>query len=56
MNKWAPVVAMICIVVLEVVALIQGIDGAAFGVVIAAVAGLGGYQVKALKDKAKGGE
>jgi len=36
-------VAMICITALELVALICNIDGAFFGVVVAAIAGLGGY-------------
>lgn len=52
---WTPIVAMICIVILEVVALIQGVNGAVFGIVIAALAGLGGYEIKVLKDKIKGG-
>jgi len=38
------------IVVLEVVALFNGIDGALFGLVIAAISGLAGYQLKASKD------
>ena len=52
---WPPIIAMICIVTLEVVALIQGVNGAVFGIVIAALAGLGGYEIKVLKDKIKGG-
>jgi len=53
---WTPLVAMGCITLLEIVALYQGINGAVFGIVIAALAGLGGYEIKALKDKAKGGK
>ena len=53
--KWTPVAAMACITLLEVVALCQGINGAVFGIVIAALAGLGGYEIKVLKDKSKGG-
>jgi len=54
--KWTPVVAIVCITALEVVALLQGINGAVFGIVIAALAGLGGYEIKVLRDKAKGGK
>lgn len=54
--KWTPIVAMVCIAALEVVALLQGINGAVFGIVVAALAGLGGYEVKVLRDKAKGGK
>ena len=52
--KWTPIVAMLCIVGLEALAILKGVDGATFGIVIAALAGLGGYEIKALKDKAKG--
>lgn len=51
-----PVIAMLCITGLEIVALANGIDGAVFGLVIAALAGLGGYEIKALKDRKKGGK
>lgn len=44
--KWTPIVAMLCIAGLEIVALTQGINGAAFGITIAALAGLGGYEMK----------
>lgn len=49
--KWIPIIAMGCITALESVALIKGIDGAVFGIVIAALAGLGGYQLKMFRDK-----
>ena len=49
--KWTPIVAMISIVILEAIALLQGIDGA--GIVIAALAGLGGYEIKILRNKQK---
>jgi len=54
--KWTPIVAMICIAGLEALALIKGVDGATFGIVIAALAGLGGYELKVLRDKRKGGK
>ena len=34
------------LVLLEAIALIKGIDGAAFGICIAAIAGLAGYKIK----------
>lgn len=45
------VIAMICVTALEVVAMLCGVDGAAFGVAIAAVAGLGGYEVHAARTE-----
>lgn len=51
--KWTPIIAMICIAGLEALALVRGIDGAVFGIVIAALAGLGGYKLKVLREKGK---
>ncbi len=47
---------MVCITALEGIALWRGVDGAVFGFVIAALAGLGGYEIKVLRDKTKGGK
>uniref|UniRef100_A0A6M3XSI6 Uncharacterized protein n=1 Tax=viral metagenome TaxID=1070528 RepID=A0A6M3XSI6_9ZZZZ len=52
--KWTPIAAMAAIVILEAIALLKGIDGAIFGIAIAAIAGLGGYEVKVLRNKVKG--
>jgi len=49
--KWTPLVAIICIVTLETIALLHGINGTAMSLSFAAIAGLGGYQVKAIKDR-----
>lgn len=54
--KWTPIVAMFCISGLMALALVQEVDGALFGLVVAALAGLGGYEIKVLKDKRKGGK
>ncbi|KKM13589.1 hypothetical protein LCGC14_1714740 [marine sediment metagenome] len=54
--KWTPIVAMICISALEGIALWRGVDGAVFGIVIAALAGLGGFSLKATINKVKGGK
>jgi len=54
--KWTPIVAMVCIAGLEAFAMVKGVNGATFGLVIAALAGLGGYQVKVIRDKMKGGK
>lgn len=51
-----PIMAMLCISGLEAFAISQGIDGAVFGIVIAALAGLGGYELKIIKDRKKGGK
>lgn len=54
--KWTPIVAMICIAGLEALAIVRGVDGAVLGIVIAALAGLGGYELKVFRDKSKGGK
>ncbi|GAJ09197.1 unnamed protein product [marine sediment metagenome] len=46
-----PVVAILAIVGLEIYALSQGINGAVLGWVVAIIAGLGGYEIKALREK-----
>lgn len=53
--KWTPIVAMVCIAGLEALAIVKGINGAVLGIVIAAIAGLGGYEIKVLRDRKKGG-
>lgn len=40
-------IAILTIATLEAIALMKGIDGAAFGIVIAVIAGLAGYKIKA---------
>lgn len=53
---WTPIVAIICIAGLEAFAISQGINGAVLGIVIAAIAGLGGYELKVIRDKKRGGK
>jgi len=48
-----PITAMLCIVGLEVVAVMNNIDGAILSLAVAAVAGLGGYEIKVLREKTK---
>lgn len=54
--KWTPIVALLCITGLVAFALAKGVDGAIFGIVITALAGLGGYELKVLQEKRKGGK
>lgn len=54
--KVTPIIAILRITALEVIAITQGINGATFGLAIAAVAGLGGWEAKMIKDKIKGGK
>jgi hypothetical protein len=49
------VTAIVCITVLEAIALYRGIDGSLMATVIAALAGLGGYTIAQVTQK-KGGE
>lgn len=39
------VIAILAITALEITAIICGIDGAVFGIAIAAISGLGGYEI-----------
>ncbi len=52
--KWTPIIAMACITALEAIALLQGVNGIVFSLVIAVLAGLGGYSTKGLINKVKG--
>ena len=45
-----PIVAIIAVVGLEVYALYKGINGTMLGLAIMAISGLGGYQIKVLRD------
>ena len=49
-NTIKVVVAMICITALEMVAMAQGFNGLLLTLAIGAVAGLGGYEVKNVRD------
>lgn len=51
-----PIVAIICIAGLLVLALAKGIDGTLLASGLAILGGLGGYEIKVLRDKAKGGK
>lgn len=50
------ITAIVCITGLEGYALYLGVDGAILALAVAAVAGLGGYEVKVFRDRAKGEE
>lgn len=54
--KWTIIVAIICITGLEALAIARDIDGAVLGIAVAAIAGLGGYEVKIIREKRKGGK
>ncbi len=43
--KFEPVVAIVCITILEAIALVKGIDGILLANIIAIIAGLGGYSL-----------
>jgi len=48
------ITAIVCITGLEAYALYLKIDGATLALVIAVIAGLGGFEAKALRDYLKG--
>ena len=43
------IVAMICLVIIELAALMHNVNGALLGVVISIISGLAGYEIKALR-------
>lgn len=52
------IVALICLTIVEVAALMNGIDSVILGLIVAALSGLGGYKLKGylgLKDTTKEG-
>lgn len=53
--KWTPIIAIACITILESIALVLGVNGAVFGIAIAAISGLGGYQLHKTRTE-KGGK
>jgi len=54
--KPIPIIAIICIAILEAIALLKGIDGTIFSVSCAIIGGLGGYEIKVIRDNIRGGK
>lgn len=52
---WAAITAIVCLSILEAVALLNHVDGSTFGITIAAIAGLGGYTVGKVNSLGKSG-
>ncbi len=48
-----PIIAILAITGLEVLAILQGIDGVLLAGSIAVIAGLGGFTAKSVKDRVK---
>ena len=44
-------VAILCLTVLEIAAMLTGLDGYIFGVIIAAIAAISGYEIRDLIKK-----
>lgn len=51
--KSTVIIAILCITALEITAMLCGVDGAVFGIAIAAISGLGGYQIHKKRTEAK---
>lgn len=45
MKQFPVILAIVCIAILEIFAIVYNIDGYLLGVAIAAIAGLGGYEI-----------
>jgi len=54
--KLIPIIAIICITILEGIALLKGINGTIFSVSCAIIGGLGGYQIKVIRNNIRGGK
>lgn len=51
-DKWkVACLAIICLTILEIAAMLVGINGYLFGVIVAAIAALAGYKIKDLISK-----
>lgn len=46
MKDYSAITAIIAITILEAIALFNGVNGTYFALVLAAIAGLGGYQLR----------
>ena len=53
--KWTPIVAILCIAGLLAFAIANEINGAILASGFTIIGGLGGYEIKVLQDKRKGG-
>lgn len=53
-KELVPIAAIVVIGGLEAVAIVNGIDGAALAAACTVIAGLGGYQVKSVRDRRRG--
>jgi hypothetical protein len=49
-DNYVVALAICCLTMLEVVALLKGIDGSLFGLIVATIAGLAGYHIRGWKD------
>lgn len=54
--KWTPIIAIVCVAGLLGLALVNHINGALMATGFTIIGGLGGYEAKILRDKAKGGK
>lgn len=50
-DWFIPLVAIVALTILEVAAIIKGVDGALFSSVIAIIGGIAGYKISKLKVK-----
>jgi len=53
---WTPIAAILCIAGLLTLALLNGVNGALLASGFALIGGLGGYEIKVLRDRKKGGK
>jgi hypothetical protein len=51
MKYGVAIIAILCLTILEIVALVMGINGALLSIVVSAIAGLGGYSIARARIK-----
>lgn len=55
-KKGIVITAIICLTLLELVALAMGFNGTLFTIIVAAIAGLAGYNIKGKIERGKNGK
>jgi hypothetical protein len=49
MKYLTPIIAIVCVTIIEVVALVNGFDGALLGLSMTVIGGICGYEIKKIR-------
>lgn len=50
-NIWVLITSLVCLTVLEITAMLKGLDGYLFSLIVVAVAGIAGFKMPAIIKK-----